>query len=120
MGYDEWKASRKERVDTFLWLFEEAMRKNRVGLEFLSGIIEENPDRVRVGHENLIIIGDLASYCLPLTELVGIFTNPYTIRGYGMPSVEIHPKWKWIHNHKSASYRARPTRRSQPLTPWPR
>ena len=102
MGYDEWKASRKERVDTFLCLFEEAMQKNRVGLKFLSGIIEENPDRVRIGHENLIIIGDLASYCLPLKELVGIFTNPYTIHGYGMPRVEIHPKWKWIRNHKNA------------------
>ena len=102
MVYAEWKESRKERVDTFLSLFEEAMSKNRIGLEFLSGIIEENPDRVRVGHENLIIIGELASYCIPVEELVGNFTNPYTFRGSGMPTVEVHPKGKWIREHRNA------------------
>lgn len=102
LTYAEWKALRSQRSQDFLSLFDEALEKNRVGLGFLRGIMEENPDRVRIGHENLLVIGDLASYCVPVSELIGTFTNPYTIVGSGMPQVEIHPKWKWVGNNEYA------------------
>ena len=101
-SFEERKEGRKERIGTFLSLFERAIEKNRVGLGFLSGVIKDNPDRVRIGHENLIILGNLASYCISLEGLIGIFTNPYTIRGSGMPRVEVHPKGRWVRNEQKA------------------
>ncbi len=110
MRQEEWKEGRAERMDTFVRMIESSLEKNRVGLEFLSGIMRENPERVRIGRENILIMGNLASYCIPLEELVDIFNNPFTTSGHGMPSVEVHPKWKWLRNHTNACIQSHPDR----------
>ena len=93
----EWTNGRQNRKEEFLGNIEGVLRANLVGLEFLSGVMNEFPNRIRIGRENIIILGELANYCIPIQKLINTFTNPFEYSsGYGLPQVEVHPRHKWI------------------------
>jgi hypothetical protein len=99
----EWTNGRQNRKEEFLGNIEGALLANLVGLEFLSGVMNEFPNRIRIGRENIIILGELANYCIPIQKLINTFTNPFEYRsGYGLPQVEVHPRHKWIKNEPRA------------------
>ena len=93
---------RKERTRDFLDALAHTQRINLVGIEFLTGIIEDYPGRVYHGvnerpDSNLIVRGKLANYCIPLEPIFQGFTNPFSEDCHlGIPMVEVHPLGKWI------------------------
>ncbi len=102
------KLGRTQRTRKFLEALAHTQRINLVGLDFLSGIIADHPDRVYHGvnerpESNLIICGELANYCLPLEPIYQAFANPFSENsGYGLPQIEVHPLGKWIRNPPEA------------------
>ena len=99
---------RHQRTQTLLDDIAKTQRLNLVGIEFLRGIIEDYPDRVYHGvkerpESNLIVRGELASYCIPLEPIFQAFTNPFTVgMAQPMPPVEVHPLGKWVQRHAPA------------------
>tara|TARA_B100000029_G_scaffold76374_1_gene68242 strand:- start:457 stop:1341 length:885 start_codon:yes stop_codon:yes gene_type:complete len=93
---------RIERTRDFLDALAHTQRINLVGIEFLTGIIEDHPDRVYHGvkerpDSNLIIRGGLANYCIPLEPIFQAFTNPFSEDcNLGIPMVEVHPLGQWV------------------------
>ena len=99
----EWKDGRTDRMEGFIKEFRDSLDKNEIGLRFLSDIISENEDRVRIGHDNIIILGKLASYAIPVRMIIGMITNPFRENGsFGMPRVEVHPRGNWVQWHGNA------------------
>ena len=98
-----WVDGRAERADGLIGCFEASLESNSKALALLKGVFEENSDSIRVGRNNIIILGDLASYCIPIKELLIPFHNVYSENSYsGFRTVEVHPKDHWIRKHKSA------------------
>ena len=100
----EFKNGRSQRTQKFLDIIEQTQMTNMVGLDFLKGIIEDNPERVFHGQNerpesNLIVYGDLANYCIPLEPIIQAFANPFSNRGQ-FPMIEVHPLGRWV-RHKS-------------------
>jgi len=100
---------RQQRLQTLLDDIKETQRLNLVGLEFLSGIIDDNSDRVYHGvvdrpNSNLIVRGELANYCIPLERVITSFANPFVeeVFSNGLPPVEVHPLGKWVRRHQPA------------------
>ena len=100
---------RQQRLQNLLDDIKETQRLNLVGLEFLSGIIKDNSDRVYHGaaerpNSNLIVRGELANYCIPLEIIITSFANPFVdeVFSNGLPPVEVHPLGKWIRQHRPA------------------
>lgn len=99
----EWRDGRGERLAGMVAQFEEVLNKNRTGLTFLTEIMSDNQDRVRMGHENIIVLGELASYALPVKGLIEPINNPFTPHSHlGMPGVEVHPRGKWVRDNMRA------------------
>ena len=98
-----WQDGRAERVDSLIGLFQESINSNSRALTLLHGVFEENSEFVRVGRNNIIILGELASYCIPIEDLLISFHNVYSENSRsGFRSVEVHPKDHWIRKHKTA------------------
>ena len=102
-------SERQQRLQTLLDDIKETQRLNLVGLEFLSGIIKDNSDRVYHGvvdrpNSNLIVRGELANYCIPLERIIKSFANPFVeeVFSNGLPPVEVHPLGNWVRQHKTA------------------
>ena len=100
----EFKNGRSQRTQKFLDIIEQTQMTNLVGIDFLKGIIEDNPERVFHGQNerpesNLIVYGDLANYCIPLEPIIQAFANPFSNRGQ-FPMIEVHPLGRWV-RHKS-------------------
>jgi len=99
----EWSDGRAERLAGLVSKFKETMNRNEVGLTFLAEVISDNHERVRMGHGNIIVLGELASYAIPVDDLLGTMTNPFNNhRSPGMPGIEVHPKGKWSRNNLTA------------------
>ena len=99
----EWTDGRKGRLENFIREYRDSLEKNEVGLRFLSDIISENEDRIRIGHNNIIILGKLASYAIPIQIILQMITNPFAENGsFGFPRVEVHPRGRWIQNNTNA------------------
>ena len=99
----EWSDGRTERLADLVSQFKETMNRNEVGLTFLTEVISDNHERVRMGHENIIVLGELGSYAIPVRGLLDTMTNPFNNhRGAGMPAIEVHPKGKWVRNNTTA------------------
>ena len=98
-----WKGSRTERADAVIQCFEDSIESNKSAIGLLRSVIEENPDTVRIGRNYLIILGDLASYSILLSDLLVSFHNVYSSRSHsGFRAIEVHPKERWVRDHKSA------------------
>jgi hypothetical protein len=102
-GLTEWKDGRRDRLEGFLYGFRDSLEKNEIGLRFLADIISENEDRARIGHNNIIVLGKLASYAIPIRQILDQMTNPFCQQGtFGMPRVEVHPRGSWVQNNTNA------------------
>ena len=98
-----WTEGRLERAEGLIGCFEASMEANTKALTLLKGVFEDNSDSIRVGRNNIIVLGDLASYCLPIDHLLIPFHNVYSeFSNSGFRTVEVHPKDHWIRNHKDA------------------
>lgn len=102
----ELKNGRGQRTQKLLDIIEQTQITNMVGIDFLKGIIEDNPERVFHGENerpdsNLIVYGDLANYCIPLEPIIRAFVNPFSSRG-NFPMVEVHPLGRWVRHNSDA------------------
>ena len=98
-----WKGTRKERADAVVQCFEDSIESNKAAIGLLKSVLEENPDTIRIGRNYLIILGELASYCILLSDLLIPFHNVYSSRSHsGFREIEVHPKDHWIRNHRTA------------------
>ena len=98
-----WKDGRIERANGLIGCFEDSLDSNRRALTMLRGVLEENSDSIRVARNNIVILGDLASYCIPIRDLLVPFHNVYADHSHsGFKTVEVHPKDHWISKHQSA------------------
>ena len=103
-----WKEGRIERANGLIGCFEESLDSNRNALSLLKGVLEENSESIRVARNNIVILGDLASYCIPIRNLLIPFHNVYSESSHsGFRTVEIHPKDHWIEKHQSACIQVR-------------
>ena len=103
-----WKEGRIERANGLISCFEESLDSNRNALSLLKGVLEENSESIRVARNNIVILGDLASYCIPIRNLLIPFHNVYSESSHsGFRTVEIHPKDHWIEKHQSACIQVR-------------
>ena len=93
-------SERPSRTENMLSRISENLEKNVTGLQFLSGVMAENPDRMYMDHreEYLIVRGTLASYKIPMNEMIDSFANPFH-NGSGFPRVELHPLHKWLRRY---------------------
>jgi len=105
----EQNSERQQKLQQLLDDIKETQRLNLVGLEFLSGILKDNSERVYHGvvdrpNSNLIVRGELANYCIPLERIITSFANPFVeeVFSNGLPPVEVHPLGKWVRRHSTA------------------
>ena len=98
-----WKEGRIERANGLIGCFEASLDSNRKALSLLKGVFEENSESIRVARNNIVILGDLASYCIPIRDLLIPFHNVYSDSSHsGFRTVEVHPKDHWVGKHESA------------------
>ena len=98
-----WKDGRIDRANGLIKCFEESLDSNKKALTMLKGVLEENSDSIRVARNNIVILGDLASYCVPIRGLLVPFHNVYSELSHsGFKSIEVHPKDHWISRPQSA------------------
>ena len=65
-------SERPSRTENMLSRISENLEKNVTGLEFLSGVMAENPDRVYMDDREkcLIVRGTLASYKIRIDKMI--------------------------------------------------
>ena len=98
-----WKDGRNERAEGLIGCFEASLEANTKALTLLKTVFEDNSDSIRVARKNIVILGELASYCIPIRSLLIPFHNVYSEHTYyGFRTVEIHPKGHWIRHHQEA------------------
>lgn len=98
-----WKDGRNHRANAFIQCFQSSLDSNSKALTLLKGVLEENPDKIRIGRNNILIFGDLGSYCIAIENLLLSFHNVYSQNSFaGFESVEIHPKDRWIRSCPTA------------------
>ena len=95
---EEWMSRAIDRTDAFIGGFHETTNLHVVAINCLEEVFERNPNRLRIGHKNIIIIGDLALYAIPIQPLMSAFLNPWANRS-DLPRVEVHPLSGWKRKH---------------------
>ena len=98
---EEWMSQASDRTDEFITGLQETSNLHVMAINCLEGVFERNPNRLRIGHRNIIIIGDLALYAIPIKPLMAAFLNPWANRS-DLPRVEVHPLSGWVRKHASA------------------
>ena len=98
---EEWMSQASDRTDAFITGLQETSNLHVMAINCLEGVFERNPNRLRIGHRNIIIIGDLALYAIPIKPLMAAFLNPWANRS-DLPRVEVHPLSGWVRRHASA------------------
>ena len=90
-------SERPSRTENMLSRISENLEKNVTGLEFLSGVMAENPDRVYMDDREkyLIVRGTLASYKIRMDKMIDSFANPF-LKGRSFPRIQLHPLHKWL------------------------
>ena len=101
MRTEEWMSQASDRTDGFITGLQETSNLHVMAINCLEGVFERNPNRLRIGHRNIIIIGDLALYAIPIKPLMAAFLNPWANRS-DLPRVEVHPLSGWVRKHASA------------------
>ena len=100
-GTEEWKSQTSDRTEAFLTRLRDTSDLHMIAINCLGGVFERNPDRLRIGHRNIIIIGHLALYAIPIEQIMAAFLNPWANRT-DLPRVEVHPLSGWVRRHNSA------------------
>ena len=95
---EEWMSQAIDRTDAFIGGFHEITNLHVVAINCLEEVFGRNPNRLRIGHKNIIIIGDLALYAIPIQPLMSAFLNPWANRS-DLPRVEVHPLSGWKRKH---------------------
>ena len=73
-----WKEGRIERANGLIECFETSLDSNRKALSLLKGVLRRKLlDSIRVARNNIVILGELASYCIPILDLLIPFHNVY-------------------------------------------
>jgi hypothetical protein len=98
---EEWIAHAGERTEDFLTDLRDTSDLHTIAINCLGSVFERNPDRLRIGHHNIIIIGDLALYAIPIKPIMAAFLNPWANRS-DLPMVEVHPLAGWVRKHRTA------------------
>ena len=98
---EEWMSQASDRTDEFITGLQETSNLHVVAINCLEGVFERNPNRLRIGHRNIIIIGALALSAIPIKPLMAAFLNPWANRS-DLPRVEVHPLSGWVRKHASA------------------
>ena len=98
-----WRDGRLARIEGLIHLFHDSIGKNLKALDLLKQIIVDNQETIRIGRKNIIVIGDLASYAIPIKPIIENFTNIFSTKSSsGFDRIEIHPRDRWVHNHVNA------------------
>ena len=98
-----WSDGRSSRTQGFLHLFRESIDKNLKAIDLMESVINDSDGKIRIGRENILVFGDLASYAIPIQPVLDNFNNSFSANAIsGLRPVEVHPRDKWIRNHKTA------------------
>ena len=95
---EEWMSKASDRTDAFIIGLRDISDLHNMAINCLEEVFERNPNRLRIGHKNIIIIGDLALYAIPIQPLMSAFLNPWANRS-DLPRVEVHPLSGWKRKH---------------------
>ena len=80
----------------------EVIAANARAVELLVEIISSNPRRMLMGKENIIIRGDLATYCIPIEPILNRLKSPFSNSETGFDTVEVHPKDHFVRQEARA------------------
>ena len=114
-GPQIWNDGREKRASAFIDLCRTTVEKSFRSIEMLEGVLADSPEKVRVGKNHIIVLGNIASYCLPLESIVDLFARPFKAAGQGIPSVEVHPKDRWVRRPSTACIQSRTDREATGL-----
>ena len=81
-----------ERLGKLNQSLNEVIAANTRAVELLIDIIASNPRRMLMGKENIVIRGDLATYCIPIEPILNRLKSPFSNSETGFDTVEVHPK----------------------------
>jgi hypothetical protein len=91
-----------KRLNELKHSFGEIIIANSRAFELLAQVISTNPRRMLMGKENIVIRGDLATYCVPIQPLLNRMKSPFSNGNTGFDAVEVHPKDHFISNEGRA------------------
>ena len=75
-----------KKLDQFQDQIEKGFTAMQTSLEYLMKTINKNPDRIIFDAENIIVLGNLATYTVPVESVVSKLKNPFVGGGDGSSS----------------------------------
>ena len=91
-----------KRLNELKQSLDEIVLANGKAIELLIQIISTNPKRMLMGKENIVIRGDLATYCVPIEPILNRMKSPFSNSDTGFDTVEVHPKDHFVSNESRA------------------
>ena len=91
-----------KRLNELKQSLDEIISANGKAIELLIQIISTNPKRMLMGKENIVIRGDLATYCVPIEPILNRMKSPFSNGDTGFDTVEVHPKDHFVSNESRA------------------
>jgi|TARA_B110000858_G_scaffold197140_1_gene257820 hypothetical protein len=91
-----------KRLNELKQSLDEIVLANGKAIELLIQIISTNPKRMLMGKENIVIRGDLATYCVPIEPILNRMKSPFSNGDTGFAQVEVHPKDHFVSNESRA------------------
>jgi hypothetical protein len=91
-----------KRLNELKQSLDEIISANGKAIELLIQIISTNPKRMLMGKENIVIRGDLATYCVPIEPILNRMKSPFSNSDSGFDTVEVHPKDHFVSNESRA------------------
>ena len=91
-----------KRLNELKQSLDEIISANGKAIELLMQIISTNPKRMLMGKENIVILGDLATYCVPIEPILNRMKSPFSNSDSGFDTVEVHPKDHFVSNESRA------------------
>jgi hypothetical protein len=91
-----------KRLNELKQSLDEIISANGKAIELLIQIISNNPKRMLMGKENIVIRGDLATYCVPIEPILNRMKSPFSNSDSGFDTVEVHPKDHFVSNESRA------------------
>ena len=91
-----------KRLNELKQSLDQIVLANGKAIELLIQIISTNPKRMLMGKENIVIRGDLATYCVPIEPILNRMKSPFSNGDTGFDTVEVHPKDHFVSNESRA------------------
>jgi len=91
-----------KRLNELKQSLDEIILANGKAIELLIQIISTNPKRMLMGKQNIVIRGDLATYCVPIEPILNRMKSPFSNGDTGFDTVEVHPKDHFVSNESRA------------------